>query len=68
MSSGDVVALPEAPFVHLFVAKGAVDLESAGQLQEGDAARIVAADGQRLTATADGTEVLMWEMHADLAI
>lgn len=64
MGTGDVVALPAAPFVHVFVARGGVDLEGAGELRQGDAARIVGADGQRLVATAGGTEVLAWEMHA----
>ncbi|MDI2129237.1 pirin family protein [Yinghuangia seranimata] len=63
LAPGESVALPTAPFVHLFVAKGAVTLEGAGPLDEGDAARITAAEGQHLTATAPA-EVLLWEMHA----
>ena len=57
---------PTAPFVHLFVARGAVDLESAGALQTGDAARITASDGRRVTATTGPAEILVWEMHAQL--
>lgn len=57
------VNIPAAPYVHLFVAAGAVDLEGAGRLDAGDAARVRAADGQRLVAAAPA-EVLVWEMHA----
>ncbi|MCW2566176.1 MAG: hypothetical protein JWN54_273, partial [Mycobacterium sp.] len=35
-------------------------------LAAGDAARITAADGQRVTAGPDGAEVLVWEMHGRL--
>ena len=55
--------LPDAPFVHLFVARGAVDLEGAGRLEEGDAARITGAEGQMVTA-GDDAEILVWEMHS----
>jgi hypothetical protein len=58
--------LPTAPFVHVFVARGSVELEGAGRLAEGDSARVTAAEGQRLTAGPDGAEVLVWEMHAAL--
>jgi redox-sensitive bicupin YhaK (pirin superfamily) len=57
------VLLPDAPFVHLFVARGAVDLEGAGRLEEGDAARISGAEGQMVTA-GDDAEILVWEMHS----
>ena len=63
---GDATELPAAPFVHLFVARGDVTLEGAGGLQEGDAVRFTGAGGQRVTATAP-SEILVWEMHADLA-
>ena len=63
MSTGDVVAVPDAPFTHVFVARGAVDLEGAGRLAEGDAVRLTGVGGQRLTAV-DDAEVLVWEMHA----
>jgi quercetin 2,3-dioxygenase len=64
---GGTVALPPAPLVHVYVARGSVGIEGAGELAEGDAARVTAADGQRLVAGADGAEVLVWEMHATLA-
>lgn len=60
------VVVPDAPFVHLFVARGHVDLEGAGTLAEGDAVRLTGTGGQQLTATVDA-EVLIWEMHAQAA-
>jgi redox-sensitive bicupin YhaK (pirin superfamily) len=63
LASGQEVVVPDAPFVHLFVARGTVDLEGAGTLAEGDAVRLTGVGGQRLTAVEDA-EVLVWEMHA----
>ena len=63
---GDAVELPEAPFLHLFNARGAATLEGAGALSKGDAVRLTATGGQRLTAT-EPAEVLVWEMHATLS-
>ena len=59
---GEVVRLPDARHVHPFVARGAVDLEGAGRLGAGDAARLTSAGTPALTAdTATGAEVLLWE-------
>ncbi len=66
LQPGQSVELPEAPFLHLFVPRGAVTLEGAGPLAQGDAARFTATGGQRVTAT-EASEVLVWEMHATLA-
>jgi quercetin 2,3-dioxygenase len=66
LNPGDAVELPEAPFVHLFVPRGNVTLEDAGGLGPGDAARITASGGQRLTAD-EPAEVLVWEMHATVS-
>jgi quercetin 2,3-dioxygenase len=66
LQSGASVELPAAAFVHLFVARGAVDLEGTGLLDTGDAARMTAAGGQRITARPSGAEVLVWEMAARL--
>lgn len=61
---GASVTLPDAPYLHLFVAVGGVDLEGTGALAEGDAVRFTAVGGQRVTATApEGAEILVWEMH-----
>src|SRR3546814_20731999 len=66
LRSGDSVTVPEAPYVHLFVARGTVDLEGAGTLAEGDAVRLTGVGGQDLVAV-DDSEVLIWEMHAGMA-
>jgi redox-sensitive bicupin YhaK (pirin superfamily) len=56
------VRVPDAPFVHLFVARGAAVLEGAGALGTGDAVRLTAAGDRGLTADpATGAEVLIWE-------
>ncbi len=67
VAPGGTVSIPDAPFVHLFVADGSVDLEGTGALATGDAARITGGAGQRVTAGPAGAEVLVWEMHAGLA-
>jgi quercetin 2,3-dioxygenase len=66
MRAGDSVELPGAPYLHLFVARGDVTLEGAGELSEGDAVRLTASGGQRVTAI-EPSEILVWEMHAELA-
>jgi redox-sensitive bicupin YhaK (pirin superfamily) len=66
LEPGHSVGLPEAPFLHLFVARGGVELEGAGALAEGDAVRFTATGGQRVTATGPA-EILVWEMHATIA-
>ena len=63
---GASITMPDAPFVHLFVPRGAIELEGAGQLREGDAARLTGTGGQLVTAP-DGAEILVWEMHATIA-
>jgi len=56
----ETVEVPDGPHVHLFVARGATDLEAAGTLLEGDAARLLGAGSRRLTAGPEGAEVLVW--------
>ncbi len=83
LQAGDSVRLPEAPYLHLFVAKGTVVLEGAGELGTGDAVRFTATGGQTVTATQSVltpadlggagsarpyAEILVWEMHASIAI
>lgn len=66
LAAGESIELPEAPYLHLFVARGGVTFAEVGALTDGDAVRLTGAAGQRLTAT-EPTEVLVWEMHAALA-
>ncbi|MBU8834353.1 pirin family protein [Mycolicibacterium goodii] len=63
---GDGVELPEARYLHLFIARGRVTLEDSGALSAGDAARLTDSGGQHVVAEADA-EILVWEMHASLA-
>ena len=65
LQPGDSVEVPDAPYAHLFLALGHVDLEGAGALHAGDAVRCTGGGGQRLTASAQ-SEILIWEMHSRL--
>jgi redox-sensitive bicupin YhaK (pirin superfamily) len=60
---GETVTVPDGRHVHLYVARGGADLEGGGVLGEGDAVRLTAAGSPRLTAGADGAEVLVWAME-----
>jgi redox-sensitive bicupin YhaK (pirin superfamily) len=66
LQPGQSVQLPDAPFLHLFLARGAVTLEGSGNLATGDAVRFTAIGGQRVVAS-EPSEILVWEMHASLA-
>jgi hypothetical protein len=57
----ETVSLPEAPHLHVFVARGTIDLEGAGRLAEGDAARFTGEGGPTLTGEGD-SEVLVWQL------
>jgi redox-sensitive bicupin YhaK (pirin superfamily) len=65
LDPGQTITVPEAPYVHLFVARGSLDLEGAGALNEGDAVRLTATGGQRVQAL-EPAEVLIWEMHSSI--
>jgi redox-sensitive bicupin YhaK (pirin superfamily) len=65
LQTGQSVEVPDAPWAHLFVARGTVDLEGSGPLAEGDAVRFTGTGGQRVTAI-EPAEILVWEMHADI--
>ncbi|MFZ1175054.1 MAG: pirin family protein [Mycobacterium sp.] len=62
---GDAVSLPQAPYLHVFAARGRLTCEGIGDLEEGDAVRFTDADGRRVTAS-EPSELLIWEMHAKL--
>jgi redox-sensitive bicupin YhaK (pirin superfamily) len=64
LKPGESVQVPDAPQTHLYIAKGAAELEEAGRLAAGDAVRLTAVGSPRLTAdAATGAEVLIWEMN-----
>ncbi|WP_445162534.1 pirin family protein [Mycobacterium sp. Dal123C01] len=62
---GDTVTAPTAPFLHVFVPRGRLTVDGAGELADGDAVRFTDTDGPRLTAS-EPTDLLVWEMHAEL--
>ncbi len=57
---GETVRVPDYRHVHVFVPRGAADLQGAGRLATGDAARLTAAGELELVAGDDGAEVLIW--------
>lgn len=61
LADGRSVVLPDAPRVHVFVARGSVELEGAGRLDEGDAARFTGDGGRRVTGSG-AAEVLVWQL------
>lgn len=64
LKPGEAVNVPEARFVHLYLAKGAATLQGAGALGTGDAVRLTAAGSPPLTADGGtGAEVLIWETN-----
>jgi redox-sensitive bicupin YhaK (pirin superfamily) len=66
LQAGDTVNLPDAPYMHLFMPHGLMDLEGHGMLSSGDAVRFTGTGGQQITAL-EPTELLLWEMHATIA-
>jgi quercetin 2,3-dioxygenase len=60
LERGESAPVPDAKHVHVFVARGDIDLEGAEQLHEGDAARLTGAGALALKAGPAGAEVLIW--------
>ena len=58
---GDTRLLPDAPYAHLFVAVGQVQVERVGLLAEGDALRVTGGAALRITARRP-SELLVWGM------
>ncbi|MFN8041561.1 MAG: pirin family protein [Acidimicrobiales bacterium] len=56
----EAVRLPDDRHVHVFVPVGSVELEGAGTLATGDAARLTGAGDLGLVAGPEGAEVLVW--------
>jgi redox-sensitive bicupin YhaK (pirin superfamily) len=57
---GGTGVVPDAPHVHVFVARHEASLEGAGELAAGDAVRLTEAGARRLDAGPAGAEVLVW--------
>ena len=67
LAAGESVSAPDAPYVHVFVAQGSVDLQGAGTLNSGDAVRLTGAGSPRLVADSQKpAEVLIWQMDNEL--
>lgn len=62
LAPGETVNTPDAAYVHMFIAKGGVNLEGAGQLAAGDAVRLTGGSGPAVKAGPEGAEILIWEM------
>ncbi|MGB6208362.1 pirin family protein [Mycobacterium sp.] len=65
---GQTVELPAAPYLHLFVARGRLNMATTdddAELADGDAVRLTASTGARVTAH-EPCEILVWEMHTSL--
>ncbi len=65
LAAGEGIKGPEASHVHLFVGKGSGPLEGAGELGQGDAARLVRAGSPKWTAGPKGSEVLIWQTQTE---
>jgi redox-sensitive bicupin YhaK (pirin superfamily) len=59
---GETVTVPDAKWVHVFIARGSAVLEGAGALADGDAVRLTGAGSLTLTAQPGEAEVLVWQM------
>lgn len=59
LDPGATATVPEAPWVHLYLARGTADLEGVGRLHAGDAVRLVGSDPLRVSGV-DEAEVLVW--------
>lgn len=62
-AAGESVELPAAPYGHLYVVSGSVEVGGA-VLGEGDALRTARSGEMTARAEQGGTEILFWEMYA----
>lgn len=60
-AAGDARSLPEGRRLHVFVARGEIEVEGVGRLADGDAVRLTGPTGQRMTAVGPA-EVLVWQL------
>ncbi len=64
LGPGERIEVPEAPYGHVFIAKGTAELEANGPLNSGDAVRLTGVDNLSLVANDEGAEVLIWTTGA----
>ncbi len=60
LAPGEGVTIPDGQFVNVFLARGSGELQGAGQLAEGDTARLHQVGELSLIAGPDGAEPLIW--------
>jgi redox-sensitive bicupin YhaK (pirin superfamily) len=65
LAPGEEARLPDAPFVHLFVARGSVDVDGVA-LHTGDAMRTTSDGPLPVRAGDDGAELTVWETWSEL--
>ena len=63
LGPGESRRLPAAARLHVYLARGAVEVESVGVLEAGDALRLVGEAQLSITGIADA-ELLAWELAA----
>lgn len=63
LAVGRELALPDAPYLFVYVADGALLVNGRELLQAGDEARLTGAAGVRIAVTDRLASVLVWEMH-----
>jgi quercetin 2,3-dioxygenase len=61
--AGRDLVLPDAPYLHVYVADGAVELAGRERLQAGDEARLTGETSVLLVAMDGPARILVWEMH-----
>ncbi len=58
--ANETLVVPDAPHVHVFVARGNATIDGTESLATGDAARLTDAGTRTLTVGTDGAEVVVW--------
>ena len=61
LAPDEVIGIPDARFAHVFVPKGAADIDGT-PLLAGDAARLAGAGSPAVMAGPEGAEILVWSM------
>jgi redox-sensitive bicupin YhaK (pirin superfamily) len=64
LSPGQLIEVPDAPFGHVFVARGQAELMPNENLNTGDAVRLTGVGSLELVAGSDGAEILIWTTGA----
>ena len=65
LPAGTSRVLPKGDLVHVYLARGVVNVETIGQLEQGDSLRLSGSAQLRLSAPVEA-EVLVWEMPHEL--